>query len=636
MLPPLEGKEIGGCKIIKKLGEGGMGVAYQAHHTRLDRAVVLKILLPDWAKDPEQAKAFLLEAQAAARLEHPRIVQVYDQGSQGGLHYITMQFVDGETLEDLMARQKQIPSLKAISIIKAALEGLGEAHRHGIVHRDVKPSNILLGKDGSIRLSDFGLALKMTKGKAQDTKIIGTPLYMSPEQIWGIEMDGRSDIYSMGATLYHMLAGKPPFDGATATDIVSAHVNNPAPDIRQAASGISKAMAELLLNMMAKQPEDRPSSVEAVLAALNSPAMVMADAAVEGESMIDLGIKVGPGRRRTLPPQFAAADTSPGGGDVYPDGPPVTAAPRKAEPAPGTAWRAPLGGLLWLAAGAAAYWGGLSGNTALAGGAVLSAAGALFLAPRAFGAGAVFAAAGCALLYFSGSGGATAAVLREAKDWGAISFPLGLVLICAAWVFSETLYRGALDKLAYLCVSAGGAFALLSFGLPQGNDAKMLFDPAVAHPYALPLLAGAAASALLVMAVCATRPHSFLAAVLVGANAFCAYAAGALHHQTMRPPEDPGLVERARVTAEEREKRSQDVMVVVEDGETVVRRRADVEPDAEDAITQRERPDYAAALSVPLEGLWPRLKSNAGLLLPGLLLVLAGSVLFWHKARSPS
>ncbi|MEE8424770.1 MAG: serine/threonine-protein kinase, partial [Elusimicrobiota bacterium] len=179
MFEELIGKEIGGCKIIKKLGEGGMGVAYSAHHGRLDRAVVVKFLDPEVAKDPKQIEGCLAEARAAARLEHPRIVQVYDQGSQDNIHFIVMQLVDGETAEDLLVREGKLEPIKAVQIIRAALEGLVEAHKAGIVHRDIKPSNILLGKDGSIRLSDFGLALKMTKeGKAKG-QIIGTPLYMS-------------------------------------------------------------------------------------------------------------------------------------------------------------------------------------------------------------------------------------------------------------------------------------------------------------------------------------------------------------------------------------------------------------------------------------------------------------------------
>ncbi|MEK7744892.1 MAG: protein kinase, partial [Elusimicrobiota bacterium] len=218
------GSELGGCRVLERLGGGGMGTVYKAHHLRLDRDVALKVLAPDLAADPGFVVAFEREARSAARLEHPRIVQVYDAGAQDELHYILMQLIDGETALDRVAREGRLNPLDALRIIKAACEGLGVAHKQGIVHRDVKPGNILLGKDGTIRLSDFGLAMRVSDpGGSGEIRIIGTAQYLAPELGWGGEAEARSDIYSMGATYFCLLAGEPPFQGETDADTVAMH-----------------------------------------------------------------------------------------------------------------------------------------------------------------------------------------------------------------------------------------------------------------------------------------------------------------------------------------------------------------------------------------------------------------------------
>ncbi|MEK9145134.1 MAG: serine/threonine-protein kinase, partial [Elusimicrobiota bacterium] len=221
------------------------------------------------------------------RLEHPRIVQVYDAGAQDELHYILMQLIDGETALDRVAREGRLNPLDALRIIKAACEGLGVAHKQGIVHRDVKPGNILLGKDGTIRLSDFGLAMRVSDpGGSGEIRIIGTAQYLAPELGWGGEAEARSDIYSMGATYFCLLAGEPPFQGETDADTVAMHINDPIPDVREFNPDVSAMAAGVIAKMMAKDKEQRYASVPALLSDLNSPGMIMD----QGESLSGMNV----------------------------------------------------------------------------------------------------------------------------------------------------------------------------------------------------------------------------------------------------------------------------------------------------------------------------------------------------------
>ncbi len=306
------GSELGGCRVLERLGGGGMGTVYKAHHLRLDRDVALKVLAPDLAADPGFVVAFEREARSAARLEHPRIVQVYDAGAQDELHYILMQLIDGETALDRVAREGRLNPLDALRIIKAACEGLGVAHKQGIVHRDVKPGNILLGKDGTIRLSDFGLAMRVSDpGGSGEIRIIGTAQYLAPELGWGGEAEARSDIYSMGATYFCLLAGEPPFQGETDADTVAMHMNDPIPDVREFNPDVSAMAAGVIAKMMAKDKERRYASVPALLSDLNSPGMIMDQGeSLSGMNMLDLGVRPG-ARSKERPSPAAQAAAAP-------------------------------------------------------------------------------------------------------------------------------------------------------------------------------------------------------------------------------------------------------------------------------------------------------------------------------------
>ncbi|MFC1678832.1 protein kinase [Elusimicrobiota bacterium] len=331
MTDPMIGKELGGCRLTEKLGSGGMGVVYKGHHIRLDRVVVVKVLHAALSADSEYIEGFDREARAAAKLEHPRIVQVYDQGHDGELYFIIMQFIDGEDLEARVKREGSLLPLKAVPIIKAALEGLAEAHKQGIVHRDVKPSNILLGKDGTIRLSDFGLAVQASQ--SAEKMVYGTPMYMAPEQAWGAQVDQRADIYAMGVTLFHILAGKAPFDFRTAADARGTDLDAPPPDVREINPEVSRLAAKVTQKMMAKRPDQRHQSVQEVLKDLDVPGVVFDEATIEGERMIDLGA-ISKSSSAVIPSPEIDVTRPLGGGDAPPAGqkPPTPGQPKAPTP----------------------------------------------------------------------------------------------------------------------------------------------------------------------------------------------------------------------------------------------------------------------------------------------------------------
>src|SRR5688572_26826817 len=205
-------RTIGQCLLQRKLGQGGMGTVYLARHLTLNKPVAVKVLRGDLPTDMQGVERFLREARAAARLEHQRIVPVYDAGKQDGMYYLVMQYVAGESLASRLRREKCLPVPEALRIFRAVAEGLAYAHLNGIVHRDVKPDNVLLGDDGSVKIVDFGLACVMEgdPNLSRSGTILGSPNFMSPEQATGQRVDQRTDIYSLGATLYQMVTGVPP------------------------------------------------------------------------------------------------------------------------------------------------------------------------------------------------------------------------------------------------------------------------------------------------------------------------------------------------------------------------------------------------------------------------------------------
>ncbi|HEX8996384.1 MAG TPA: serine/threonine-protein kinase [Ktedonobacterales bacterium] len=253
----LVGKHLGGCTITELLGQGGMARVYRAHQTHLDRDVAIKVLPPYYASDQSFVDRFQLEARALARLSHPHIVIVHDAGQEHGLLYIIMEYVAGGNLRDYMA---QSMSLREVTrIIREVASALAYAHERGIVHRDVKPVNVLMDPSRRAVLSDFGIAKVMATSAAMTRSGagVGTPEYMSPEQCRGVQVDSRADIYALGVMLYEMLTGHTPFEADNYTALAHSHIYEapPLPSIYN--PRISPAVQAVTLKALEKDPANR-------------------------------------------------------------------------------------------------------------------------------------------------------------------------------------------------------------------------------------------------------------------------------------------------------------------------------------------------------------------------------------------
>ncbi len=244
--------------IIKRLGGGGMAHVYLARHAVLERPLVIKVLHRSLAEDPEMRERFRREAESAARLVHPFICAIADMGTSGHIEYLAMPYYAGGSLADRLGRQRIIPPAEAASIGVQVACALDYAHRHGIVHRDIKPDNILFDEDGNVALTDFGIATARFHGRLTATgRAMGTPHYMSPEQAMGKLVDGRSDLYAVGLLLYEMLLGQPPFDGEDSYAVGYKHVHEVPVSPDQVDSRIPTILSAIVNKCLAKQAVDR-------------------------------------------------------------------------------------------------------------------------------------------------------------------------------------------------------------------------------------------------------------------------------------------------------------------------------------------------------------------------------------------
>lgn len=262
-------KIVGGFEIVAKIGVGGMGAVYKARQVSLDRMVALKILPPKFAEDEEFTKRFLREARAAASLNHPNVIQGIDVGFADGYHYFAMELVEGESLSEKIRREVRISQEDALQIAEEMAGALQHARSRKLVHRDVKPGNILIGADGVSKLADLGLARRAADDPSVSKagKAIGTPYYISPEQAMGeSDVDIRADIYSLGATLYFALTGRPAYDGPNPAVVMTKHLTDPVPSAREVNPGVSPAFDKAIQKMMAKDRDDRFQSPEDLLA----------------------------------------------------------------------------------------------------------------------------------------------------------------------------------------------------------------------------------------------------------------------------------------------------------------------------------------------------------------------------------
>ncbi|MDP7274856.1 MAG: serine/threonine-protein kinase [Planctomycetaceae bacterium] len=267
---------LGEFRLLRLLGSGGMANVYLAEQTSLKRKVALKILRPDLLADDTYLERFTREAKAAAGLNHANIVQVFAVGEQGGLHYIAQEYVQGVNLREFLSRKGPPEAGTAVHILRQVASALKAAADAGIVHRDIKPENILLTRQGIVKVTDFGLAQLNRESDHTNLTLtqvgttMGTPLYMSPEQVNGARVDHRSDIYSLGVTCYHLLAGRPPFRGETAISVAVQHVNQAPEPLSDSRSDLPRRLCDLVHRMMAKQPDDRVPDATTLLEELEN------------------------------------------------------------------------------------------------------------------------------------------------------------------------------------------------------------------------------------------------------------------------------------------------------------------------------------------------------------------------------
>lgn len=262
-------KMLGDFLILRRLGRGGMAEVYLAEQTQLKRNVAVKVLHKDRVTDATYLKRFKTEAMAAGSLSHPNIIQVIMIGEQDGIQYIAQEYVPGMNLREYLARKGPPEMALALRIIKQVSAALQAAHAAGIVHRDIKPENIMLTRKGEVKVADFGLAQLTHRGErvnlTQDGVTMGTPLYMSPEQVNNSKLDLRTDIYSLGVTCYHMLSGAPPFKGETAISIAVQHLKQEPAPLEKIRGDLPPLLCRIVHKMMAKDPERRYQSAQAIL-----------------------------------------------------------------------------------------------------------------------------------------------------------------------------------------------------------------------------------------------------------------------------------------------------------------------------------------------------------------------------------
>lgn len=303
-------------RLDSKLGEGGMATVYCGTDTLLRRRVAIKVLREQYAADQEFVRRFYQEAESAARLSHPNIVNTYDVGREGDTYYIVMELVDGSSLGEIIASDGKLPEPVAIDYAAQIASGLAYAHRIGLLHRDIKPANILITKDDVVKLSDFGIARAVSAHTMTLTKpglVMGSVYYISPEQAQGHELHETSDLYSLGVVLYQMLTGKLPFTGESPVTVALKHIGDPVPTLDTQALGISPALAAIVNRLLQKKPENRFASASELATALREarerPAVAAYRLSDDAPTQPFRAMRSLPPRRSPLPDQpYAARD----------------------------------------------------------------------------------------------------------------------------------------------------------------------------------------------------------------------------------------------------------------------------------------------------------------------------------------
>jgi eukaryotic-like serine/threonine-protein kinase len=277
----------GRYRIIGRVGSGGMADVYRAEDTHLGRTVALKLLYRRFAQDQEFVERFRREASSAAGLQHPNVVSVYDRGEYDGTYYIAMEFCEGTSLKEVIAREAPLDPQRAIELTKTILLAARFAHRRGVIHRDLKPHNVIIGPGGSrdgVKVADFGIARAGASEITEVGAIMGTAQYLSPEQAQGQAVNEASDLYSIGVVLFEMLTGRPPFEGDSAVAIALKHVNQPAPSPREFRPEIPPELEAVVLKALAKRPEDRYSDADSFIHDLDAVEHVLLAQSFDSET----------------------------------------------------------------------------------------------------------------------------------------------------------------------------------------------------------------------------------------------------------------------------------------------------------------------------------------------------------------
>ncbi|MEH0110152.1 PASTA domain-containing protein [Tersicoccus sp. MR15.9] len=303
-------------EIVEQLARGGMSTVHLAIDTRLDREVAVKVMADHLTADPDFLDRFIREARAAARLNHPHVVQVLDRGADDDVVYLVMEYVPGRTLRQVLDERGRLTPRHALALIDPVIDGLAAAHEAGLIHRDVKPENVLIGHDGRVKVADFGLVRAIT-APSRSTTLLGTVAYIAPEVVLGEPTDARSDLYSVGVLLHELLTGRQPFTGDSAVQVAYAHVNSAVPPPSRLVPGLSAELDELVQWCAAADPDNRPVDARALLEELRHIQSTLSDEDLDADGPGAPGAGVPPVGR----PGLGAPVRDDGDGDEGDDGP---------------------------------------------------------------------------------------------------------------------------------------------------------------------------------------------------------------------------------------------------------------------------------------------------------------------------